>query len=651
MRMCLLHYPGCLVVALSVAATALPSTLSRSWLPVTPQDFKQEVPGDKSAAAIQLYYADEIEDVDHDEYFYHRIKILKESGKDHGNVEIPVLPGTSIHDLEARTIRPDGSIIPFSGTTYDTTILRGKGIKITAKTFAFPEISAGSIIEYKYRLHRDDNSFPDQTWTVQHDLYTVKEHFFFRYDKRSGRAVSWVTTGGFNQDPQPKMGAFEMDAENIPAFEKEELMPPEDGYRFLVKFYYGGSEMVSAYAYWFKYGSAIADYFENFVEERKEIKQAAEQTIGNESDPEQKLRRLYARAQQIENLSFERFRTKQERKKENLKKNENVQDVLHHGYGSNREITAFFVGLARAAGFDASLVMVSSRNTRLFDDRMMSIRQLDSLIAVVWIHGKRFYLDPGTRFCPFGTLRWMHTATYAMDLKRPGYLIQIPGDIYSAATTNRVSTFALTPDGNLKGTVNVTFTGAEALEHRLAALKTDEAGRNQDLEQELKDRLPPESVVKFTESRGWTDPSQPLTTTFSVEMPGFATTSGKRLMLPAAIVDSTRKARFTSPTRKYPIYFPYAYLQSDKITITLPDGYSAESLPELEDVRLPYAWFARKAHINGKALLFERSLLFNGVFVSTDRYLEFRDFFGKVNSADQAQSVLRSSLAAAEKAN
>ena len=83
-----------------------------------------------------------------------------------------------------------------------------------------------------------------------------------------------------------------------------------------------------------------------------------------------------------------------------------------------------------------------------------------------------------------------------------------------------------TPDGNLKGTVNVTFTGAEALEHRLAALKTDEAGRNQDLEQELKDRLPPESVVKFTESRGWTDPSQPLTTTFSVEMPGFATTSG-----------------------------------------------------------------------------------------------------------------------------
>lgn len=651
MKMYLQHCLGCLIVGLSLAGAASPSTVSRPWLPVTPQDLKQVAPGDKSAAAIQLYFADEIDDVQHDEFFYDRVKVLSDSGKDHGNVKIAVLPGTSIHDLEARTIHPDGSIIMFSGSAFDTTILRGKGIKILAKTFAFPEVTVGSILEYKYRLHRDDNSYPDQTWMVQHDLYTVKEHFWFRFDKRSGRAVSWVTTGGFSQDPQQRIGAFEMDAENVPAFEKEELMPPEDGYRFQVKFYYGGTEMVSASNYWSEYGSALAHYFKQFVGERKEIKNAAEQTIGNESDPETKLKKLYSRAQNIENLSFERRRTPQEQKKENFRKNENIEDVLHHAYGESGEITALFVGMASAAGFDASLVMVSSRSTKLFDDRVMSLAQLDSLIARVQVGNKQVYLEPGTRFCPFGTLRWMHTATYAMDLKHPGDLVQIPGVPYSAATTNRTGQFDLTTEGNLKGTISFTFTGAEALEHRLAAIKMDEAGRNRDLEQELKDRLPAESVVKFSESRGWTDSREPLTTTFSVEIPGFASSVGKRLLLPTGLFDSTKRVRFTSPTRKYPIYFHYAYLEADKININVPDGYSVESVPEQEEVKLSYARYARKATITGKALSLERILLFNGVFVSTDRYTEFKDFFAKVNSGDQSQSVLRSTAADAQKAN
>jgi hypothetical protein len=238
-----------------------------------------------------------------------------------------------------------------------------------------------------------------------------------------------------------------------------------------------------------------------------------------------------------------------------------------------------------------------------------------------------------------------------MDLKHPGDLIQIPGDIYSAATTSRVSTFALNPDGNLKGTVTVTFTGAEALEHRLAAVETDEAGRNQDLEQELKDRLPAESIVKFSESRGWADSREPLTATFSVEIPGFASSVGRRLLLPTGVFDSTRKVRFTSPTRKYPIYFQYAYLESDKIIITVPDGYAVESVPEREEVKLAYARYARKATNNGNALSMERVLLSNGVFVGTDRYSEFKDFFGKVNSSDQSQILLRSAVGDGQKTN
>ncbi len=65
---------------------------------------------------------------------------------------------------------------------------------------------------------------------------------------------------------------------------------------------------------------------------------------------EVKLRKIYARVQQIRNLNLEDSKMKQENKDENLKPNSNVEDVLKHGYAYGTEINYLFVGLARAAG-------------------------------------------------------------------------------------------------------------------------------------------------------------------------------------------------------------------------------------------------------------------------------------------------------------
>src|SRR5579859_3201810 len=91
------------------------------WLPVTSQDQQmKEVPGDPGASAIQLYFADFIDDTNHTEFFYHRIKVLNEKGiKEHGDVEIPIFPGSTVSDLKARTIHPDGKIIEFTGKPFE----------------------------------------------------------------------------------------------------------------------------------------------------------------------------------------------------------------------------------------------------------------------------------------------------------------------------------------------------------------------------------------------------------------------------------------------------------------------------------------------------------------------------------------------------
>jgi hypothetical protein len=333
----------------------------RPWLPMDPKDLQmkelKQLPG---AEAALLYYADEIDDGSHNEFFYSRIKIFSDGGKQRANVEIPMLEKTSLEDLLARTIHPDGKMVEMTARPYEKVVLKGKGVRVRVQTFTLPDVSAGDIIEYQYQLHYGDKALRHHHWTVQHDLFAVKEHFRFKYNKQF--SVRWLPAPGLQQSPQhdQKAGVLEMDSENVAPFEPEEQMPPEETYKQEIKFFYTTPFMSSPSAYWFEVGRGISLWLDRYIGNHKEMANEASAVIGSETDPEKKLRKLYARAQEIRNLSSERHRTEKEQKKEELKENKDVVDVLHHGYGHRYEITRFFVALAKGAGFTASVVFVSN---------------------------------------------------------------------------------------------------------------------------------------------------------------------------------------------------------------------------------------------------------------------------------------------------
>ena len=166
------------------ACLMLPAALSgqkEAWLPVTPQDLAvQEVPDNPGAPAIQLYYSQYINDNDvnnEGEYIYRRIKILNDRGNKYADVEIRLPSDFALADLKARTIHPDGKIIDFTGKPFDKVIAKGKGFKYLAKTFTLPDVTVGSILEYRYKLNYPAGVLPAHEWIAQHDLYTVKEDF------------------------------------------------------------------------------------------------------------------------------------------------------------------------------------------------------------------------------------------------------------------------------------------------------------------------------------------------------------------------------------------------------------------------------------------------------------------------------------------
>jgi hypothetical protein len=639
---------------------------SRDWLEITPADLAlKEVPGDPGASAIQLYYADYRDDENQSQFFYHRIKILTEAGKKYADVEIPLSPSTNFVDLKARTIHPDGSIVEFTGKPFEKTIIKTANVKFIAETFTLPSVTVGSIIEYKYRYDwgsfRRSFVFLDVSWQVQHELFTVKERFSMKgysgglVTKNSrygeGTRLSYVVFGNVTPPNKGKNGAIELEMENVPAFKAEEYMPPEGELKPIVRFFYGGFEVKSPEAFWRDYGHDWYGQAEHFIGNRDFIRNAAGQAVAGEADPEKKLRKLYALAQKTRNLSFERHRSQQEEKKEELKLNENADDVLERGYGTHNDIARLFVALARAAGFDAEIVRAPDRKLYFFKPKYLSAGQLSSELAVVKLNGNEIYLDPGTAFCPFGLVRWIHTSDQGLRLdKTGGTFVAIPPAVADRTPVRRIARVKLGADGSLKGTVELELRGNAALEHRLAALDEDEAGRRKDLEEEAKEWLPEGSIITLDHVEGWEATEDPLRIHYDIEVSAFAQAAGKRLLVPATLFRTTRQREaFQHSERKYAVYFPFAYQELDNLILQAPEGYSAESVPSATDVKLTSTRFVTSRNFADNQFVSKRALVVNGIMFPVTQYPELKGFFDKVLAADQEQLVLQSSVATAGK--
>jgi len=105
--------------------------------------------------------------------------VLTEKGKDRANVEIPYDAAyAGISEIKGRTIAPDGTITPFTGKAFNTTIVKGHGIKYLAKTFTLPNVQVGSILDWKYTEYWETYVFAPH-WTVQEDLPQKRAKFTF----------------------------------------------------------------------------------------------------------------------------------------------------------------------------------------------------------------------------------------------------------------------------------------------------------------------------------------------------------------------------------------------------------------------------------------------------------------------------------------
>ena len=596
------------------------------------------------APAIILFREVDRDDGGFHEDVYYRIKVLTEEGRKYADVEIPYLTSElKIKNLHARSIRPDGSIRNFDGNILEKTIVKARGVKYRAITFALSDVVAGGIIEYFYTIEFRQHFVYDSGWILDADLFTKSAKFSLRpamYAVGNLHIVSRNLPSGVQPVVTPSH-IVELEIDNLPAFHIEDFMPPENELKARVDFVYSQWSANSPDQFWSTFGRECYRLLEDFIGRPKAMEQAVAGIVSPGDGPELKAEKIYDAVQQLRNLSFEEEKSAQEEKREKARFPKNAEEVWKLKRGTGVQLTWLYVALARAAGLEVYGVWVAERSSSFFTPSTMDSYRLDTNVALLRINGRDLFLDPGSAFVPFGMLPWSESGVsgYKIDKNDSGGWIKTTLPSSSQSQVRRKADLKLAEDGDLEGKVSVTFTGLESASRRAEERFSDDAHRKEYLEDELKDSIPIASEVELTNHPEWQGSSPSMIAEFAIRIPAWAAIAGRRMAMPIGVFSKSESHLFIKSEREHPIYIAYPFQHVDEIIVAPPVGWQTLSAPPSQKNDKHVAVYGLQTEPIEKSVHFTRNLALDFMLLETTSYPVLRDFFQSLRTVDEQQIV------------
>lgn len=573
--------PGFIVLAGLFGAPNGPLSAAEDWPALIPEELaatQSAVEPDADAEILAAEYMINDSDlsgsrIDH----YFRLKVLTKAGAEKlSKVEIVYEKyRDSVSGIEVRTIKPDGTILALNPKEiFDREVVKTGDLRVRMKSFAPPGIEPGAILEYRYRLYRGRRTamFP---LTFQTDYPARSVVFRFRPVKN---APGFNLRALFlNVPPMPlkptRAGFYEFAQTNVRSRKVEPFQPPAIHLSPSVLLYYSFAEAKTPADYWNALSERLHELTRAQTKPNKAMREEVARLLAVHDAPEEKLRKLhdYCRTA-IVNLDRDL-----EPKPPKSPIIETAADTLKHRIGRSGDVNRLFVGLARAAGFDARLALGNDRSEFVFHPNSPVPFAFRTWLAAVRVGESWQFFDPGATYLPAGLLDWRNGDTAAIIAQEKTALIEstLSGPS-SSSQRRRRATLAVLPDGSLEGDVSFEYSGYP----ELAEKETLDGATPDEVEKHLLAELEPHlkgaelSDIKVENARA---PLAPLKVSFRLRAPDFAERTGARIFVQPNVFRRQGKALFEDAKRESVMIFPHRFQDLDEVALTLPAGATIEA--------------------------------------------------------------------------
>ncbi|MFC6996684.1 DUF3858 domain-containing protein [Rufibacter roseus] len=630
---------------------------------VSPEEVKMKVYAlDTTATALVLYdYAESsfLFDDNTQGQFKRiiRIKVLKKTGLDEANIEIP---------FYKQHLNRKEEVLDVQGFTYNLendqvvkTKLENNGIfeddldgNRMLKKITMPNVKVGSVVEVSYVIISDFFHYLRE-WKFQRAIPTAWSEYranmvpFFGFKQVfSGQpfpfhiqeSKEFVHSAGINKSITRRdyvdvnVTQFRWVMKDVPALTLEPFMtnmynhvPTLEFDLALIQFPEQKPNYITVSWQDFTKERLTDSRFGRQLINAGYLKKTAQEVISGKTDTLEKVKALW---DHVKNTM--EWNGKQTMLSENIKK------AFENRTGSSSDINLLLVAFLQESGIMASPMLVSTRQHGLPHTKSPMLNKFNYVLAYVKVGGKEYLLDATNKDLPFGMLPYKCRNGQGWVAVSPaGKWVPLIGTEKNLQLVT--GKFEILPSGVLHGAIEENYLGMSALNKR-AVIR--ELGEEKYLQQQSLRQAEWETTSYQLSNVQMLQ--QPLQTKYQAKRIG-ETQPASVLYISPMFTHGVSENPFKLTARQHPVDFVYPEEKTFTFTYQLPEGYEVESLPQNMSVSLPESAikFSYVVQMVGKNLQVMSRLQINKAIFNPEEYASLRELYNQLVAKHSEKIVLR----------
>nr|WP_315198329.1 DUF3857 domain-containing protein [uncultured Flavobacterium sp.] len=587
-----------------------------------------------------------------------RIKIYKKEGYDWANFTVPYYVGYENYNDDTVAFSSAVTYNLENGSIIKTKLNSEGSFKKNVNEYwneasiTLPNVKEGSVLEFKYILNTENIvKFPvfyfQDKIPVNSAEYTTDIPYFFTYKPIQIGYVelkvdSKVARGSLHYDDQYQHTVSlsfnqlksKYSVENIPALKEENFVDNIQNYQSslhheLEKTNFPDEKEKNYSKDWDGVAKTIyADKeFGNELEENSYLLEDAKSILKGIDSKEEKLAVVFKFVQDRMHWNNDN----------GYYTDKGVKQAYINKTGNVAEINFILISILKQAGFDASPVLVSTKEhgKPFFPNRT----GFNYVIAAVVIDGKQILLDATHKYTaqnilPLNVLNWKGRLIKQNGVSEEVELV--PGKNSSKFYTLLVK---LDKAGGIEGRYRSQLTDYEAYSFRDKYAEMDTDSYLEKTENDLNGI----KIQGYTIDNKKTRLGDPIIETFAFNGNSQCDIIGDKMYVKPILFFTESHNPFVQEKREMPIYFGYPKSEKFNINFEIPEGYTVESIPKPMKIATEGKELSFSINVNSQDNKIQIAVTkeINFAIVAGDFYESIKDFYQKMIDKQNEKIVLK----------
>ena len=578
------------------------------------------------------------------------IKILRPTGREDGIVRVWFDNDSKLLSLHVWSVGPDGR----EYAVKDKEIMeQGAGnsgplyVDVRSKVAEPPGRDPGGVIAYEYEQRRPYYQH-EADWFIQSDIPRRNQRFTLELPPGFSYSTSWA-----HHKPEPAIdlehqrtrweiaSVPQIDLEHVP------LAPAMGALEGRMTVHYGPSGQPGL-GTWKGVGAAYDAISRDRMVANPDISAKAAQLAAGKTD-------FYDKAEAIAEFVQKDIRYFVVEQGIGGIQPHPAADIFRNRYGDCKDKPTLLSAMLGSIGIHSDIVIVDTERGLIDPQAPSSIG--NHAIAAIEIPagynspklrsvvttktGKRYLIvDPTWTETAFGQLEHNLQGGFGLLIEgTDSELVQFPVLSPELNTIRRSATFALQPDGSLQGNITEQRFGDSSEHVRALYLQGDAKQQESYIDRRLSQDFTSFNVSGF-KIENVASLNKPVTTTFTLSAERYGRTMGSLLMVRPRVLGS-QGFELDRKHRTYPIDLRETMLASDDYTITLPEGYAVDELPEPVKLDVGFASYESSTKLDGNALHYTRTYTVRELSLPADRYDDLQKLAAAIEADEQNHAVFK----------